>query len=35
MTYNIPNSFNEMFKEADLVIDELNIYETKCTKNGK
>ena len=35
MTYNIPNSLDEMFKEADLVIDELNIYETKCKKNGK
>ena len=35
MTYNIPKSLEEMFKATDLVINELNIYETKCKKNGK
>ena len=35
ITYNIPKSLEEMFKATDLVINELNIYETKCKKNGK
>ena len=35
MTYNVPKSLEEMFKGTDLVINELNIYETKCKKNGK